>query len=179
MTEIWKALTTRRKLAAAALALTLVALMCFIFMRSAKDSVESSRESEKVTEKIAVVIEKVIPSYKKMTETERVGFLAGFQNTVRNAAHFSLFLLLGINAAALLYTVKPARGNCLRALIFSVIYALSDETHQLFVPGRSMELRDILTDAAGACVGIAIVYAVYRIAVHFGGRNEIHAADKN
>lgn len=36
------------------------------------------------------------------------------------------------------------------AFVLTVLYGLSDEFHQSFVPGRHPDLFDILTDAAGA-----------------------------
>lgn len=39
------------------------------------------------------------------------------------------------------------------AFILTCIYALSDEFHQLFVPGRAFELLDIALDSLGALAG--------------------------
>ncbi|HZM69026.1 MAG TPA: VanZ family protein [Candidatus Cryosericum sp.] len=39
--------------------------------------------------------------------------------------------------------------------LLSVLYAVSDEVHQSFVPGRSPDYRDVLSDAVGAALGIA------------------------
>ena len=38
------------------------------------------------------------------------------------------------------------------------LYAVSDELHQSFVPGRSCELRDMLIDACGVAAGVAILW---------------------
>ena len=38
-----------------------------------------------------------------------------------------------------------------------VIYAVSDEYHQAFVPGRSSDWRDVLSDAAGTAAGLALL----------------------
>ena len=42
------------------------------------------------------------------------------------------------------------------AWTFSAVYAISDEVHQLFVPGRACMPLDVLIDASGALAGIAI-----------------------
>lgn len=45
-------------------------------------------------------------------------------------------------------------------LISSVIclaYAVSDEIHQYFVPGRSCELRDVFIDFSGSVLGIILI----------------------
>ena len=47
-------------------------------------------------------------------------------------------------------------------LIISVIYAISDEFHQLFIPGRSGSISDIIIDLSGILFSI-LVYSVSRI----------------
>lgn len=42
------------------------------------------------------------------------------------------------------------------ALLICVLYAISDEVHQKFIPGRSGEVRDVIIDTAGASVGISV-----------------------
>jgi VanZ family protein len=44
----------------------------------------------------------------------------------------------------------------LAAVALCVAYGVSDEVHQLFVPGRSAELADVAADAAGAAVAAAV-----------------------
>ena len=45
-----------------------------------------------------------------------------------------------------------------------VLYAISDEVHQLFVPGRSGQFKDVFLDSGGAIVGAAL----YRLFVRRG-----------
>jgi VanZ family protein len=40
----------------------------------------------------------------------------------------------------------------------AVLYGLSDEWHQSFVPGRTPDVVDILTDAIGAAIGLLLVW---------------------
>jgi VanZ family protein len=47
------------------------------------------------------------------------------------------------------------------ALIFSIFYGYTDEFHQKFVPFRSYDLYDWLTDAVGVILGF-IVYFIYK-----------------
>ncbi|MCK4647868.1 VanZ family protein [Candidatus Pacearchaeota archaeon] len=39
-------------------------------------------------------------------------------------------------------------------LIISILYAISDEIHQIFVPLRDASIRDALTDTLGICFAI-------------------------
>lgn len=56
-------------------------------------------------------------------------------------------------------TGKGARRKFLKGMllpwIIAALYAASDEIHQLFVPGRSGQLSDVILDSAGALAGVA------------------------
>ncbi len=41
-------------------------------------------------------------------------------------------------------------------VIFSILYAVSDEFHQSFIPGRNMALLDICFDSTGVLIGYLI-----------------------
>lgn len=98
---------------------------------------------------------------------------------VRKAAHFTIFTMLGICLAVNFndfrtYTtpaksaMTPAKTvlwdhPLLAAWIAGTLYACTDEFHQLFVEGRSCELRDVCIDAAGVAFGIAIATIVRAI----------------
>jgi len=49
------------------------------------------------------------------------------------------------------------------ALGICVLFAISDEVHQLFVPGRGGQVSDVLIDSAGASVGLGIYLLVSRV----------------
>lgn len=61
------------------------------------------------------------------------------------------FPILGIN----LYI--KARASFVVSFVFSVLYALSDETHQAFVPNRSSNFIDFFIDLIGISLAIALV----------------------
>ena len=44
------------------------------------------------------------------------------------------------------------------AIALTVLYGVSDESHQSFVDGRFAEARDVIADALGACSGAAAVW---------------------
>lgn len=48
------------------------------------------------------------------------------------------------------------------AWIFTVVYAATDEIHQLFVPDRSGNLVDVCVDATGALIALLIIWGVNR-----------------
>jgi VanZ family protein len=42
------------------------------------------------------------------------------------------------------------------AVVCTVVWGLSDEIHQAFVPGRSSDIKDVLADSIGALIGTAL-----------------------
>lgn len=65
---------------------------------------------------------------------------------------------------------KRAEDRGYQALIsafaISVIYAATDEFHQLFIPGRTGTPKDVLIDSAGAAIGLALAWLVSRRRPH-------------
>ena len=64
---------------------------------------------------------------------------------IRKLAHFSLFFILEM----ILYTglkICMVKNPGLYSILSVSIYAISDEIHQYFVPGRSCELRDMIIE---------------------------------
>ena len=43
------------------------------------------------------------------------------------------------------------------------LYALLDEFHQRFVPGRTADVFDVMADVAGGLLGIWVVYRLVKI----------------
>jgi hypothetical protein len=64
------------------------------------------------------------------------------------AYHFYAFLFLSIFLLISL-TKGKNKGLIFSSIIIAILYAISDEVHQIFVPGRSFAVSDILTDSAG------------------------------
>jgi VanZ family protein len=50
----------------------------------------------------------------------------------------------------------------LLSTILVAVYATSDEIHQLFVPGRSGEVRDVLIDTSAGLVGVVMTYFIIK-----------------
>ena len=65
-------------------------------------------------------------------------------------AHFLAYALLGALAARAL----PRRELAPLAVLLGVAYGASDELHQHFVPGRSVEFGDWIADSLGVCAGV-------------------------
>ncbi len=60
----------------------------------------------------------------------------------------------GALAAALVRPLKRAHGRVIAwAVSLSIVYGITDEIHQLYVPGRSATGWDLIPDAIGATAG--------------------------
>lgn len=91
------------------------------------------------------------------SETDVMTFL------VRKSAHsiaYFIFGILAFNAVRLLGLSTTKK--ILLSIGIVVLYAMSDELHQLFVPGRSAELRDVLIDSIAGTVGVVVCWVMVR-----------------
>ena len=78
---------------------------------------------------------------------------------VRKSAHIIAYFILGILMyRALRINIRRWRTRTVAsfALLSCSLYAVTDEIHQLFVPGRSGELRDVMIDSIAALVGVGL-----------------------
>lgn len=79
----------------------------------------------------------------------------------RKAAHFILYFVLGILIYNAVRLHAPSRKQAALISIGAVLaFAASDEIHQLFVPGRSGEVRDVLLDTTAGAIGIGFFAAI-------------------
>jgi VanZ family protein len=70
---------------------------------------------------------------------------------IDKVVHFCVYALL---ATMIVRTGVGGRRAPLVALLLASLYGVSDEVHQRFVPGRSMEFADWVADTLGAAVAI-------------------------
>ena len=86
---------------------------------------------------------------------------------VRKGAHIFAYFVLGILTFNALWRVDLSKFKFNRPAMLSIIvcalYSASDEFHQLFVSGRSGEIRDITIDSCAAIVGVFIISIFVRI----------------
>ena len=86
---------------------------------------------------------------------------------VRKGAHIFAYFVLGILTFNALWRVDLSKFKFNYPVGLSVIvcalYAVSDEFHQLFVSGRSGEIRDIMIDSCAAMIGVFIISIFVRI----------------
>jgi VanZ family protein len=82
---------------------------------------------------------------------------------IRKSAHFSAYAVLGILAYRVFVTQKRVdKKQVFYLLIFCILYAISDEVHQAFVPGRGPAAFDVFIDTLGSVTGIYLVTKVHK-----------------
>lgn len=122
--------------------------MGLIFYLSHQPSEQSSELSSGVTEVLLKMLAFILPAFE---EIPIIHFL------IRKAAHFFAYFMLGIFVFhALKKSVKSIWRRCGFTMLISLVYAISDEVHQLFIPGRSGEVGDVMIDSLGAAVGLGV-----------------------
>ena len=135
--------------------LTLVILwMLLIFFFSNQKAADSSKLSDGIIVKVANVFVD-----KDLSTKEKEIILEKYTTIVRKTAHIGIYLVLGGLVINLLmeYNIKHV---ILVSLIVCLLYSVSDEIHQLFIKGRSGELRDIIIDSSGSLLGIYSYYII-------------------
>ena len=78
---------------------------------------------------------------------------------IRKAAHFTEYGIL-----FWLLIRGPMAERPYLALMLCVVYALTDEGHQVFVPGRTASLYDVALDSTGALFSHFLTTAIAEIA---------------
>mgnify|MGYP002535108124 FL=1 len=113
--------------------------MLLIFLMSSFDATESTNQSN--------FIVNIITDIFKIENIELLSFI------IRKLAHFTEYLILGFLTINMLNKNDISKKYLLSILI-CIIYATSDEIHQIFVPGRACQIRDILIDSIGSITGV-------------------------
>ena len=146
--------------------------MGVIFMFSAQVSDESKSSSNKVT---SAVVNTIISIKKEnISEEKRQKIIEDKTFIVRKTAHFTEYFILGLILILYLQTKeKLTTKYIILAIIFCVLYATSDEIHQLFVDGRSCKIMDILIDTCGSSLAILGFTSIYKITTNLKKQKEL------
>jgi len=176
---------TRRKGKLIFFGITTFAIMVFIFVQSAMPDVVSAEESNLIVEFIRDIMEKASIS---VSNQEMLSYLVRKGAHFTEYAVFGVSLLaLGREIA--FFGCFPAengkkdqsgsrrdkteKGTKIRremspkavALIgwaAGTLYAVTDEIHQVFVPGRFGQIRDVIIDSMGVAMGIVILHIIMK-----------------
>ncbi len=117
-------------------------------------SSQVATESNDLSLGIAGLFHKLLSGFISINES-------AVNHIVRKGAHFTAYMFLGFLTSNALSTGGVTRWKkVIISLLICVLYAVSDEIHQLYVPGRSGQPSDVLIDSLGAGTGIGIYILV-------------------
>jgi len=83
---------------------------------------------------------------------------------IRKSAHFIEFFILEVFILLMISSFKIIDFKCfILSILFCLLYAISDEVHQLFVINRSASIIDVLIDYTGSLFGSIFFMLFYYI----------------
>ncbi|MCI8352327.1 MAG: VanZ family protein [Clostridia bacterium] len=148
--------------------------MLTIFYFSHQQGTGSSSTSKKVTEAIVNILD----IKKEMTEENKEEIVKIIEPIIRKLAHYTLYMLGGILIInAINAYIKEDIKIIICSSLIGVIYAVSDELHQLFVNGRSGKIIDVVIDSIGIFTGIAMYLVVKKIIEAIVDRKKIKGGE--
>ena len=140
----------------------IIAIICciIIFSFSAVPATASTKQSKGLTYNVIKLL-----NVNKLSEKELTKLTKKVNPLVRKIAHFSIYMILAIVTYMFIEELniksksekERLRKNIIYTCIFCIIYAVFDEIHQIYVPGRTGKAIDVIIDTLGSCMGIAIL----------------------
>lgn len=129
--------------------------MLLIFNYSNQNGSTSSSLSDKIIIKIAEIFDKDLTPEKK----EKI--IQKYKVIVRKGAHFGAYFILGVLNIILFIDLKgTTKASYIISTLICILYAITDEIHQLFIPGRCGSIIDVFIDTTGALTAITFIYLI-------------------
>lgn len=127
--------------------------MTIIFSFSNQKGEGSSSTSKRVSK----IIVNVIDIQQKYTQEQKNELIEKIEPYLRKVAHFSIYAIGGFLVMnAIQYYVGQEKRMIAISASIGILYAITDELHQLLVVGRSGRIGDVLIDSLGVCMGISV-----------------------
>ena len=133
--------------------------MGVIFYFSSMNASKSDNQSNGFIHRTVIKVVKVFKSDLTVEDEELITKYVVYP--IRKYAHvfeyFVLYILvfLFINCYDL-----DLKRKIIYSMIVCILYACSDEFHQVFVPGRDGKFKDVFVDAFGSSIGLLICYII-------------------
>lgn len=98
-----------------------------------------------------------------LSHQNKIQFLPSSILQYDKVLHFIAYFTYGISTFTMLYTVKRTERKIIHiGLVLSVLFAISDEIHQFFVPGRMMDFYDFIADLLGILFSILFFHLILK-----------------
>lgn len=133
-----------------------VVWMTVIFCLSAQPADVSTDTSLRVGMTIGKMS---VPDFSKLPKEEQIDYAKKIEFPVRKMAHATEYAILGCLLTNLCQSLSMKKAYMWSWLMGSA-YAATDEFHQLFVPGRSGQITDVMLDSVGCLTGCLLIYLI-------------------
>ncbi|HHW68002.1 MAG: hypothetical protein PWP07_1725 [Epulopiscium sp.] len=129
--------------------------MAVIFLLSSRPGDLSRKDSAWLLDKTKII------SQEEAMDTDNIEAMS-LQMWIRKMAHVIIFggLCMLFYASFYGYVGKAIKTG-IWSWIATVIYGITDEIHQLFVPGRGSQIQDVIRDGKGALIGCLIMVIIF------------------
>lgn len=140
--------------------------MTVIFLFSAQPAATSGRISGTLAYRIVEKTDRIF--HLGLEEPQLEEYAMKLDHPLRKCAHMTEYAIMGWLCCFFLAGFAGfSRRSYLLSLGITAFYAATDELHQLLVPGRSGQFRDVCIDTAGAALGLLALYLCCRLAARF------------
>ncbi len=142
-----------------AVLLVLIFVWCtLIFCMSAETADISGDRSGRISEAIVNFVLDIF----SIDKASNASIAEAFEVILRKGAHMFSYFVLALLSLCFFSTYGKMKKYCrvLSTVAFTLVYALSDEIHQLYVEGRSGSLFDVMIDMIGAVLGIILLLCI-------------------
>ena len=103
-----------------------------------------------------------VPDFSKLPKEEQIDYAKKIEFPVRKMAHATEYAILGCLLTNLCLTL-PMRKAYMWGWLMGSAYAATDEFHQLFVPGRSGQITDVMLDSVGCLIGCLVTCLILHL----------------
>ena len=103
-----------------------------------------------------------VPDFSKLSKEEQIDYAKKIEFPVRKMAHATEYAILGCLLTNLCLSLSMKKASMWSWLMGSA-YAATDEFHQLFVPGRSGQITDVMIDSVGCLIGCLVTCLILHL----------------
>lgn len=133
-------------------------MLFFMFYIIFKFSAQNGEHSGSLSRKVSTYLIEVLSKIKTMDYNLKLHYIIRLEPIIRKLAHFTLYALVGFSVMGFFCTFDiKNKYKLLWSCVIGVTYAITDEWHQSFTPGRSARLLDVGIDSLGVITGIFIM----------------------
>lgn len=169
MTKDNKTLNPKKRIILKFISIFLVIFwLLVIFTLSGMNSNESNNKSKSslniLIQETLNLTNKVGITDKHPTQTKKDRVINKINLPMRKFAHATVFIILALLIMTCLRTFKLGlKPSFIITILVSFMYALFDEYHQTFIPGRTGQFSDSLIDTLGALIGASLFVLIIHI----------------